>query len=69
MKGESEVEKKDQPCEDVMKSENKMSQEKKGLDSIKIGIGVDSAERLEKKGMVREEKGMKKNKKHVNFYA
>jgi hypothetical protein len=52
-----------------MKSENKMSEGRKGLDSIKIGIGVDSAERLEKKGMVREEKGMKKNKKHVNFYA
>ena len=54
MKGESEIEKKDQPCEDVRKSEKKMSQGRRRLDSIKIWISGDSAERWEKK--IREKK-------------
>ena len=49
LKGESEIEKKDQPCEDVRKSEKKMSQGRRRLDSIKIWISGDSAERWEKK--------------------
>jgi hypothetical protein len=35
-KGESEDEEKDQLCEEIMKSENKVSQERRSLDLFKI---------------------------------
>ena len=37
------------------------------LDSAKIRIIGDSAERKEKKARARKEKGVKKIKKHINF--
>jgi hypothetical protein len=45
-----------------MKNENKVSQEKTRLDSAKIKISRDSNERGEKKGMVRKELSVEKNK-------
>jgi hypothetical protein len=41
---------KDQPCEDIKKSENKMIQERKRLDYAKIRINGDWTKRGERKG-------------------
>jgi len=74
LKGESKVEEKDQSCVGVRKSKNKVSQEKRKLDSTKIEINKDSTKREEKKreekkGRVRKKKSVEKIKKHVDFYA
>ena len=58
--------KKDQPCKDVRKSKNKVSQERRRLDSAKIEINRDSGERKEKKKK-REKEGREK-KKVWNFF-
>ena len=66
------LKKKIKPYENVIKSENKVSQERKRLDSNKIRINGDSAlknrKKKEKKGRLRKEV-WKKIKKHVNFYT
>jgi len=64
LKGESEAKEKDQPCEDVRKSKNKLSQKRKRWKWAKkitrlyltiIGIIGDSAKRSKKK--IGEKKG------------
>jgi len=62
LKGESKAEEKDQSFKDVRKSEDKMSQERRRLDSAKIGISKDLVERREKIGRVRKKKECEKNK-------
>lgn len=62
LKGESKAEEKDQSFKDVRKSEDKMSQERRRLDSAKIGISKDLVERREKIGRVRKKKSEKKIK-------
>lgn len=62
LKGESKAEEKDQSFKDVRKSEDKMSQERRRLDSAKIGISKDLVERRENIGRVRKKKSEKKIK-------
>ena len=58
--------KKDQPCKDVRKSKNKVSQERKRLDSAKIEINRDSGERKEKKK--KEKRKGEKRRRCGNFF-
>jgi hypothetical protein len=65
LKGEKRSKKKYQPCKDVRRSKTKVSQERRRLDSAKIEINRDSAEReekkkREKKGRARKEEGVEK---------
>jgi hypothetical protein len=62
LKGESKAEEKDQSFKDVRKNEDKMSQERRRLDSAKIGISKDLVERRENIGRVRKKKSEKKIK-------
>jgi hypothetical protein len=62
LKGESKAEEKDQSFKDVRKSEDKMSQERRRLDSAKIGISKDLVERRENIGRVRKKKSENKIK-------
>jgi len=71
-KGEAKSSK--QPYKDIRKSKNKVSQERRRLDSVKIWINEDLVERGEnkrgkKKGRVIKEESVQKNiKKHVNCF-
>jgi hypothetical protein len=49
LKGENKIEENDQPYDDVIKSKNKVSQERRRLVSAKIRISKDLDERGEKK--------------------